>query len=88
MTQEGPVAVQACINTLSKASAVAALAVEKGICLAAGDLVRDQAGGKTGHYASDGSDPFTRMNRYGKWATTAGENVSYGPSTGREIEIQ
>ena len=34
--------------------------------------------GTTGHFGSDLSTPFSRMNRYGSWAGGAAENISYG----------
>lgn len=66
-----------------------ALTLEKGLSLAAQWLADDQAKtGTIGHYGSDGSSPFERMNRYGKWLITAGENCAYGPKTGKEIVAQ
>ena len=89
LTNEGASAVQECIDVLMKTKPIELLELEKGLCSAAQWLADDQAKtGKTGHYGSDGSSPFERMNRYGKVLITAGENCAYGPKTGREIVAQ
>ncbi len=88
-TNEGASAVQECIDVLMKTKPMETLALESGLSLAAQWLADDQANtGTIGHYGSDGSSPFERMNRYGKWLITAGENCAYGPKTGREIVAQ
>ena len=88
-TNEGAPAVQECINVLTKTNPMEALGLENGLSLAAQWLADDQAKtGTIGHYGSDGSSPFERMNRYGKWLITAGENCAYGPKTGKEIVAQ
>ena len=89
LTNEGASAVKECIDVLMKTKPMELLELEKGLCSAAQWLADDQAEtGQAGHYGSDGSSPFDRMNRYGKVLITAGENCAYGPKTGKEIVAQ
>jgi uncharacterized protein YkwD len=86
VTQEGTPAIDEAIRYLQKTRPVSTLKLSRGLTLAARDLVRDQGiRGLTGHQGSDGSTPFQRMERYGKWQKIAGENIAYGPDTAQAV---
>lgn len=60
----------------------------KGLTLAARDHVKDQGRtGAIGHTGSDSSTVVDRLNRYGKWGISAGENIYYGNGDARIIVV-
>lgn len=88
-TTEGTAAVDEAIRELQGRKALPGLRISRGMSLAARDHVKDTGPrGMTGHSGSDGSKPFDRMNRHGKWLRHAGENISYGNDRGRDVVIQ
>ena len=88
LTNEGVSAVNECYRALLKAKPVGKLMPSKGMSFAARDHVKDQSvTGRVGHKGSDKSDSFDRMDRYGQWLKTAGENIDYGNNIGQRIVI-
>jgi hypothetical protein len=88
-TNEGKNGIQSCINDLSRRQSIKLLMPAQGLFLAAKDHVKDTGSkGITGHTGSDGSSMGQRINRYGKWEGSAGENISYGHNIGRDIVVQ
>lgn len=86
---EGAKAVDEAIAFLSRQKPIPPLALSRGLSLAARDHARDQGGtGQTGHGGSDRSTMGQRIERYGAWEKTAGENIAYGGENARDIVIQ
>ncbi len=84
-THEGVRAVDEAIRFLQRAQPLPALALSPGLCLAAADHCREQAGGAVGHHGRNGSNPGSRISRYGVAAQWWGENIAYGQRSARAI---
>jgi uncharacterized protein YkwD len=86
-THEGLRALDDAIQFLRRAKPQPPLVLSPGLCLAAADHCREQAGGAIGHYSSNGSDPGNRISRYGVVSQGWAENIAYGRHTAREIVL-
>ena len=85
MTEEGARSLEEAISFLRAAKPVPPLALSRGMCSGARELVRGQSGSDvTGHKGSDGSFCEQRAQRFGSWNAPIGENLSYGDDTARE----
>jgi uncharacterized protein YkwD len=84
-THEGVRAVDEAIRFLRRARPLPSLALSPGLCLAAADHCREQAGGAVGHHGCDGGDPGSRISRYGVVAQGWAENIAYGQRSARAI---
>jgi len=86
---EGARAVDEAIAFLSRQSALPPLTLSAGLSRAAADHAADQGKtGRTGHAGSDRSTMKARVERYGDWSRTIGENIAYGAETARDVVIQ
>lgn len=86
---EGVKAVDEAIAFLERQKPLPPLILSRGLSLAAMDHARDQgATGQTGHAGSDRSTMAARIERYGTWQKTAGENIAYGAESARDVVIQ
>lgn len=86
VTNEGVGAVVEAIRFLRSAKPLPPLNPSKGMSLGARDHVTDHGpSGSTQHKGSDGSQPWDRVNRYGTWEKSIGENTAYGSDKARSI---
>lgn len=86
-TKEGVGALDDAIRFLRRAKPQQPLALSPGLCRAAADHCADRASGGTGHRGSDRSTPSQRISRYGDWSDMCAENISYGPSSARDVVL-
>jgi hypothetical protein len=87
-TNEGPHALDECINELAAAKPLAPLSPREGLTRAARDHALDQSKtGGTGHSDGDGSTMPDRISRYGSWDFSSGENIDYGNGDARRVVI-
>ncbi|MBU5615322.1 CAP domain-containing protein [Geomonas azotofigens] len=84
MTSEGKGGLDEAARFLSRQRPLPALSWSPGLAQAAADLVREQtASGETGH--GERGDMKKRIEKYGSWRSSLGENISYGPDTARQV---
>lgn len=83
--QEGRRALQEAVRALYFSSPMNALSPSKGLTAAADTHVTDlSVSGITGHYGTNGTDPFQRMEQFGEWKVSAGECIQFGFNTAEE----
>lgn len=88
VTEEGRTAVDEAIKFVRSMDPAPRLIASKGMSLGARDHVKDQgASGSVQHKGSDGSQPWDRVNRYGTWQGSIGENIAYGSDKSRTIVV-
>jgi uncharacterized protein YkwD len=86
---EGAGVVREAVRFLEKQRPLAPFAVSEGIRNGALSHVLDMGpvGGR-GHKGRNGSQPWDRMARFGKWVGGAGENIDYGQHDARGIVVR
>jgi len=78
-TQEGIEAFEEAMEYMKNQSPIGPLQPSWGLSLLAQDHCAEQSKtGRTGHASLDGSDFSDRVDRYGTFQVTCGENLSYG----------
>ena len=80
--------VEEAIRFLEKARALPPVTRSEGLSASALSHVLDvgPSGGR-GHTGSDGSTPWKRMARFGRWSGHAAENISYGERDARGVVV-
>jgi uncharacterized protein YkwD len=86
-TKEGTAALDEAIRFLQSARPLPPLTASRGMSRAAADHCADQAAGGFGHEGRDRSHAGQRIARYGNFAGSWGENISYGKSTARDVVL-
>jgi len=86
---EGDRAMAEAIHFLEKARPMPPLVASPGMSNSALShvLAMGPIGGR-GHQGTDGSQPWDRMARFGKWIGHAGENIDYGVHDARSIVVR
>jgi uncharacterized protein YkwD len=85
-TNEGTAALEEAIRVLSVAGPIPPVTPARGMTQAARVHAADQAKtGATGHTGSDHSTLPDRLQRFGRWSKSAGENIDYGNADARRI---
>jgi uncharacterized protein YkwD len=87
VTKEGSRAIDEAIRFLKTAQPVQPLTLSPGMSKGAADHCADQAAGGFSHGGRDGSNPAMRMNRYGSWGASWGENIAYGKKSARDVVL-
>nr|WP_306533746.1 CAP domain-containing protein [Geobacter sp.] len=88
ITKEGPKAVDEAVCFLERQRPLSTLGWAEGLAHVAAELVRDQAKtGAIGH-GSGRMEMRARAERVGRWQSTIGENISYGPDDARRVAMQ
>lgn len=88
LTIEGPAAVEDCIEALRSTSYLPSLQLSVGLSKAAQDHCDDIGpNGGSGHDGTNGSTLDSRMEPYGEWDITVGENIDFGNDKARDIVI-
>lgn len=86
---EGGRVVNEAVRFLEKARPLAPLTASAGMssCALSHVLEMGPVGGR-GHKSGDGSQPWDRMARFGKWLGRAGENIDYGAHDARATVVR
>ena len=86
---EGHRAFEEAVQFLSKTHPLPPLAASTGMAESALShvLLMGPLGGR-GHQGLDGSQPWDRMARFGRWVGCAGENIDYGVHDARGIVVR
>jgi uncharacterized protein YkwD len=88
-TGEGVSAVDEAIRFLCRVKPLAPLVWSEGLAAAAAELAAEQeSSGATGHAGRRGHGMRERIERYGTWERTIGENIGYGPEGARNMVMQ
>ena len=86
--REGDRVVYETIRFLEKARPLQPLTRSEGLAACARGHVCDQgAVGDKGHRGTDGSSPWKRMARFGRWSGRVAENIAYGTRDARGIVV-
>jgi len=88
ITNEGPNAIKELIDFLKAQKPMAAFTWNEEISMSAQDHASDIGPkGICGHDGSDGSDMTGRIERYGEWESTIGENIDFGSDNADDVII-